>query len=173
MSRQILNGWKEISKHIERGVRTAQRWESLLGMPVHRPALKDRSAVVGFSDELEGWLSRTSPHTRDNCLAVDNKEEINRNLLRVLDDMGALVRQTRQLICHMQVLQELGRRSRKIHHRREPSRARLRTASTTGRGKASLLPFPRHKRGCASRTPAALPVADVGVTTPAPSAKAR
>src|ERR1700722_8766977 len=110
MSRQILNGWKEISNHIERGVRTAQRWESLLGMPVHRPALKDRSAVVAFSDELEGWLSRTSPDTRDEVSAVNDKQENNRNLLRVLDDMSTLVRQSRQLICHMLVLQERRRR---------------------------------------------------------------
>lgn len=129
MSRQILSGWKEISNHIERGVRTAQRWESLLGMPVHRPALKDRSAVVAFSDELEGWLSRSSPHTRDECLAVNDKEENNRNLLRVLDGISTLVRQSRQLICHMQVLQERRRRSRKIHHHRIASRARLRTPS--------------------------------------------
>src|SRR6202161_4010685 len=73
MSRQILNGWKEISNHIERGVRTAQRWESLLGMPVHRPALKDRSAVVAFSDELEGWLSRTSPDVRNKCVETDDQ----------------------------------------------------------------------------------------------------
>jgi hypothetical protein len=173
MSRQILNGWKEISKHIERGVRTAQRWESLLGMPVHRPALKDRSAVVAFSDELEGWLSRTSPDTRDEGSAVNDKEESNRNLLRVLDDMSTLVQQSRQLICHMLVLQERRRRSRKIHHHRVASRARLRSASTAGRGMASLLTFPRRKRGWAGPAPAALPISDAGFTTPTSSAKAR
>jgi hypothetical protein len=173
MRRQILSGWKEISKHIERGVRTAQRWESLLGMPVHRPALKNRSAVVAFSDELEGWLSRTSPETRDACLAVIDKEGKNENLLRVLDDMSTLVRQNRQLICHMQVLQERRWRSRKIHHPRVSSRARLRPASTPGRGMASVLIFPRRKRGWAGRPPAALPLADAGFTTPASLEKAR
>jgi hypothetical protein len=174
MSRQILNGWKEISNHIERGVRTAQRWESLLGMPVHRPALKDRSAVVAFSDELEGWLSRASPDTRDECLAVNDKEENNRNLLQVLDDLSTLVRQSRQLICRMQVLQERRRRSGKVHHHRIASRARVRTASTAGRGMASLLIFPRRKRGSAGRSPnAALPMADARFTPPASSKKAR
>ena len=60
MSRHILNGWKEISTHLDRGVRTAQRWETLLGMPVHRPSPNDRSAVVAFSDELDRWISRLS-----------------------------------------------------------------------------------------------------------------
>jgi hypothetical protein len=174
MSRQILSGWKEISNHIERGVRTAQRWESLLGMPVHRPALKNRSAVVAFSDELEGWLSRTSPDTRDECLAVNDKEENNENLLRALDGMRILVRQNRQLICHMQVLQGRQRRPRKIHHHRIASRARVRTASTAGRGMTSLLIFPRRKRDWAGRPPnAALPIADAGFAAPASLEKAR
>jgi hypothetical protein len=173
MSRQILNGWKEISNHIERGVRTAQRWESLLGMPVHRPALKDRSAVVAFSDELDGWLSRSSPDARDECLAVSDKEENNRNLLRVLDGMSTLIRQTRQLICHMKVLQESRRRPTKIYRHRIESRARVHTPSTAGRRMASLLSFPRRKRGSAGRAPAALPMADAGSTSPASSAKAR
>jgi hypothetical protein len=56
MGHHILNGWKEISSHIERGVRTAQRWELQFGMPVHRPASKRRTAVVAFADELDMWL---------------------------------------------------------------------------------------------------------------------
>jgi hypothetical protein len=31
-----LDGWKEIASYIGRGVRSAQRWERELGMPVHR-----------------------------------------------------------------------------------------------------------------------------------------
>ncbi len=58
MERSILNGWKEISSHLERGARTAQRWELQFGMPVHRPASKRGTAVVAFADELDLWLSR-------------------------------------------------------------------------------------------------------------------
>jgi hypothetical protein len=58
MGHRILNGWKEISSHIERGARTAQRWELQFGMPVHRPASKPRTAVVAFADELDVWLIR-------------------------------------------------------------------------------------------------------------------
>jgi hypothetical protein len=54
----ILNGWKEISSHLSRGVRTAQRWERQFGMPVHRPASKHRTAVVAFPDELDVWLMK-------------------------------------------------------------------------------------------------------------------
>ena len=99
MSRQILNGWKEISNHIERGVRTAQRWEVRLGMPVHRPALKDRSAVVAFTDELDRWLSRTAPDTLDA-----NGEESEETLVRVHDNMSTLAWHTSELASQTRAL---------------------------------------------------------------------
>lgn len=51
-----LNGWKEIAAHIGRGVRTAQRWEELHGLPVRRPAGAPRSAVFALEAELDLWL---------------------------------------------------------------------------------------------------------------------
>lgn len=54
--RRILNSWKEIATYLGRGVRTVQRWEAQLGLPIHRPAGKDHSAVLAFSSELDQWL---------------------------------------------------------------------------------------------------------------------
>ncbi len=85
MEGKILNGWKEISAHIQRGVRTAQRWEAALGMPVHRPALKDRSAVVAFSAELDSWLVRTAPDAAGR--------ETNDSLAQMYDDINSLAMQ--------------------------------------------------------------------------------
>jgi hypothetical protein len=150
-NRRILNGWKQISNHIDRGVRTAQRWEALLGMPVHRPALKDRSAVVAFSDELESWLSRTLPDVRNECVETDDRathvQEWNERLLRALDNMSTLVRQSCDLLFQVQMLQEQLRRSRKS--RRVASgtialRPRGHVASAR-RSVGSVLPFPHRK----------------------------
>jgi hypothetical protein len=58
LERRILNSWKEIANYVGRGVRTVQRWEAQLGLPVHRPAGKDHSAVLAFSSELDEWLNR-------------------------------------------------------------------------------------------------------------------
>jgi hypothetical protein len=55
----ILNSWKEIANYLGRGVRTVQRWERDLGLPVHRPKGKDRSAVLAFPQELNAWLQQT------------------------------------------------------------------------------------------------------------------
>jgi hypothetical protein len=150
MSRQILNGWKQISNHIERGVRTAQRWEALLGMPVHRPALKDRSAVVAFADELDGWLCRTSPAARDQCLAIHDPGENTQAFFAVLDNMSALVRQSRELICRLQRLQQKLRRPVTMRRPRMASRPRVRAASAPGRGRGAVLMFRRRQRGQAS-----------------------
>jgi hypothetical protein len=55
----VLNSWKEIAGYLGRGVRTVQRWERHLGLPVHRPKGKNRSAVLAFPSELDNWLRNT------------------------------------------------------------------------------------------------------------------
>jgi hypothetical protein len=139
MSRQILNGWKEISNYIERGVRTAQRWEALLGMPVYRPAMKDRSAVVAFSDELDSWISRTTSDTRD-ANSKANKEA----LARVRDNVSALGRHTAELSSQTRALQEQLRRSLELHRNRNASRMQIRPVAAPSRTVGAMLPF-RHR----------------------------
>ena len=56
---EVLNSWKEVAVYLGRGVRTVQRWELELGLPVRRPRGKSRSAVIAFKPEIDQWLSRT------------------------------------------------------------------------------------------------------------------
>ena len=76
---KLLNGWKEISQYLGRGVRTVQRWETLYKMPVHRPADRDRSAVVAFADDLDNWLRQTrmegAPYVRPTIVVMDHPTE--------------------------------------------------------------------------------------------------
>ena len=132
MSRRILNGWKDISNHIERGVRTAQRWEALLGMPVHRPASKDRSAVVAFTDELDRWITRSGS---DESLA------------RLHDNMNSLARQTAELESQTKALQEKLRCSLANHCNRSGSIILIQP-EPSGRSTGAMLPFrPRNNSG--------------------------
>jgi len=64
--RKILHSWKEIANYTGRGVRTIQRYEIELGFPIHRPAGKSRSAVLGFSDEIDAWLNRATTSAAEN-----------------------------------------------------------------------------------------------------------
>ena len=50
-----LRGWKEIASRLNVSVRTVQRWEAELGLPVHRLQHQRGAVVVAFSDELQRW----------------------------------------------------------------------------------------------------------------------
>ena len=58
----VLNSWKEIARYLGRGVRTVQRYERELGLPVRRPRGRARSAVIAFTAELDEWLRVTPKH---------------------------------------------------------------------------------------------------------------
>jgi hypothetical protein len=66
----VLNSWKEIATYMGRGVRTVQRWERELGLPVRRPRAKSRSAVIALAADLDEWLHRApvgfGPDTNGN-----------------------------------------------------------------------------------------------------------
>lgn len=51
-----LDGWKEISAHLGRSVRTVQRWEAVYGLPIHRLSEDRKSPVFAFVAELDAWL---------------------------------------------------------------------------------------------------------------------
>jgi len=54
-----LNSWKEIASYMGRGVRTVQRYEVGLGLPVLRVAGRSHSSVVAFKNDLDEWLRKT------------------------------------------------------------------------------------------------------------------
>jgi hypothetical protein len=60
-SNPTLNSWKEIARYMGRSVRTVQRWERELKLPVHRPRRKVHSPVCAFRHELDAWLRAIDP----------------------------------------------------------------------------------------------------------------
>ena len=54
---KVLNSWKEIASYLNRGVRTVQRWERELQLPVHRIGKGRRSPVYVLVSELNFWMS--------------------------------------------------------------------------------------------------------------------
>ncbi len=66
----VLNSWKEIAAYLCRGVRTAQRWEHDLGLPVHRPRGKDRSAVIALPSEIDSWLHSAPSHELKQAVTI-------------------------------------------------------------------------------------------------------
>jgi hypothetical protein len=56
-STHILSGWKDIANYLGKGVRTVQRYEEDLRLPVRRPAGRVRGSVVATKAELDAWVA--------------------------------------------------------------------------------------------------------------------
>jgi phage terminase Nu1 subunit (DNA packaging protein) len=87
MNTPLLNSWKEIAEYVGRGVRTVQRWERELGLPVRRPRSHLRSPVIAIPSEIDEWLRRGGSHGcvkngRNQATAelVRNAQELTANL---------------------------------------------------------------------------------------------
>ncbi len=115
-----------------------------MGMPVHRPALKDSGVVVAFTDELDSWICRTSLETVEKEAVLSPPEGEEQNLLCVLEDMSTLVWDTEELASRMRILQEQLRQSLRLYRRRFASQSAAGTALVRGQGMSlgSLLNFP-------------------------------
>src|SRR5271154_51918 len=54
-----LEGWGEIATYLRREIRTVQRWEDTLGLPIHRLQVGKQASVWALRSELDVWyLSR-------------------------------------------------------------------------------------------------------------------
>lgn len=53
-----MSSWKDIAQYLGKGVRTVQRWERHLGLPVRRPVgASQKSAVLLYRDDVDAWLA--------------------------------------------------------------------------------------------------------------------
>lgn len=58
-SAETFHGWKEIAAHFDRTVRSVQRWERTLGLPIRRIATPEgRQIVYAYRLELDDWRRR-------------------------------------------------------------------------------------------------------------------
>ena len=77
-NRQVLESWKEISAHLRRGVRTCQRWEIELGLPIHRLDGTPKARVFAYADELDRWIEEKLGHAEAELKAPGIKAEVGR-----------------------------------------------------------------------------------------------
>ena len=56
MNQDLLDSWKDIAAYLGRGVRTVQRWETNLHLPIRRPPGKPHNSIVAFKSELDRGL---------------------------------------------------------------------------------------------------------------------
>jgi hypothetical protein len=66
----VLSSWKDIARYLGKGVRTVQRWERHLGLPVRRPnGALQKSAVVLYRGDVDAWLA-----TRFSARSLEKSE---------------------------------------------------------------------------------------------------
>src|SRR3954447_20861808 len=70
---QPMTSWKEIAGYLGKSVRTAQRWELELALPVRRPHLGEKNVVIAMREDLENWV--ISQRTM-SPIAVEQAEEL-------------------------------------------------------------------------------------------------
>ncbi len=59
-----LDGWKAIAGHLNRDIRTVQRWERYEHLPVYRLAHQKQPSAYAFRSELDEWLRERTIPTR-------------------------------------------------------------------------------------------------------------
>jgi len=72
--RTVLQSWKEIALELDRGVRTVQRWEQSLALPIHRLGKGARCPVFAFKDELQRWFRNNACATGSENTAICDAE---------------------------------------------------------------------------------------------------
>jgi len=88
MADRILDSWKEIAQYLKRDVRTCQRWEKELGLPVHRFEDSPRSRVFAYPEEIDRWLREKFGSGE---LAAKSKKKIRSKLIVVLIVIGVII----------------------------------------------------------------------------------
>jgi hypothetical protein len=99
MNPEVLNSWKEIAAYLGRGVRTVQRWEQDLALPVRRPRGKERSAVMALKKDLDLWL-QSAPSS-----AVAHEEQPRLDHLQLRRNTEVLKMRAAELFAQSQKLQ--------------------------------------------------------------------
>jgi hypothetical protein len=65
-----LDGWKDIAAYLGRDVRTVQRWEKSLGLPVQRVQDSKSGSVHAFRSEIDAWRRERGTKTSHERLSV-------------------------------------------------------------------------------------------------------
>ena|SRR5215831_2413812 len=91
---ELLNGWKEIANCLGRGVRTVQRYERELGLPVHRPAIH---SVIARKAELDDWVAASPIRESFRLAKPEVKDAAIRELVRNVTELNRLREETQKL----------------------------------------------------------------------------
>jgi hypothetical protein len=132
---EILSGWKDIANYLGKGVRTVQRYERELGLPVRRPSGKMKGSVIATQAELSSWVATCRSPERPHLPSAQS-------VLSACDALRARIAE----------MQQLGQQMNKLRDEITTSRATLRETIHRMHGEMSREAAER-KRGIGLRPP--------------------
>ena len=125
----VLNSWNEIARYLGRGVRTVQRWERELQLPVHRIGDGKRSPVYAVVSELKFWMvtsaamqDLTKSRTNGTKAAASTQDKRWVQLTERLYELAQLVAQNS--VRHQRHARELRQRIKTLQSELASRRAR-------------------------------------------------
>jgi transcriptional regulator with XRE-family HTH domain len=94
----VLTSWKDIANYFGKGVRTVQRWEKELGLPIRRPKHSTKSTVLAVLDEINDWVKcQQFSEERDSSTDPERSELLQQ--IEVLQAEVFELRRQLQLTC--------------------------------------------------------------------------
>lgn len=82
---EVLSSWKDVAAHLGKSVRTVQRWESELGLPIHRPNKRQQRIILAYPDELKQWVGAKLTTAKAN--GEDHHKRLEQNTSRLAAQM--------------------------------------------------------------------------------------
>ncbi len=98
-AKTVLASWKEIAAYLGKGVRTAQRWEQDMGLPVRRPYAHNQRTVIAVRADIDAWLRQQLPRAESSGRnhACEHTRDLRCNLRKMLDTFHQLRIDTQRL----------------------------------------------------------------------------
>lgn len=113
---QVLSSWKDVAAHLGKSVRTVQRWETELGLPIHRPNGRQQRIILAYPDELRRWVGAKLAANKPN--GSDSHDRLAKNTSQLAAQMRklqtlseTLQRQTAASLDRAHRVQSLARRA--------------------------------------------------------------
>jgi hypothetical protein len=95
---EMLCGWKDIANYMGKGVRTVQRYERDLGLPVRRLSGQKIGAVIATKSDLDSWVrsSATAQELINRSQKAINAAQESRNVAQDVRNVSQDVRNVSQ-----------------------------------------------------------------------------
>lgn len=113
---EVLSSWKDVAAHLGKSVRTVQRWEAELGLPIHRPNKRRQRIILAYPDELKQWvgvkLASAKPNGPNSHLQLErNTSRLAAQMRRLQALSETLQRRTAASLSRAQRTRSLARRA--------------------------------------------------------------